>query len=702
MNSSPARLGRLLTARRVAVVGASSNPAKLTGRPLAYMLEQGFTGTLFAVNPSRDVVQGLPCYPSLAAIGAPVDLVIVGTAAEQVEAAVKEGIAAGAGGFVIFSSGFAELGAAGAARQQRLSVLARQHSVPIVGPNCLGLIDAQTDLIASFTTAMEDRPLRAGGFAFASQSGALGAYWLDLVLSEGIGVSKWVTTGNECDVDLAAVLACLVEDPATEVIGLYIEDIKDPAAFRRAAQHAAERGKPVLAIKAGRSPAGATAAASHTGALAGEDSLYQALFDQYGIRRVISLTEMIGAARPFLFKSVPTGRRVAILSVSGGAGVMLADGIEEAGLEVTRFGSATTQTLSDVLPGFSTAQNPIDLTATVVQDTALFGRALDVIVGAPEVDLCVLFIGLMASIAEPLTAAIEARRRQSGKPMVLVWMGARPEVIARLRAVQLPVYADIPDCIVALRHASAFVAARERVIRLPPPTPTATMAGARQMTEPRQMTEHRSKAWLACHTDMRVPAGTLIDEACDDIKTALAGLAPPLVAKLQSPAMPHKSDLGGVVLSLPEATAAAAAVLRLRGLAAERGLPCEGILVEQMVRFHFEFLIGLRRDRRFGPVFAIGRGGVEVEVMRDVAIALLPVGPAELERLIRSLRAAPLLDGFRGHPPVDVAGLASMLARLGDSFVADDRIQEIEINPLAVTPHGAVALDALITSTEDA
>ena len=696
MNSSPARLGRLLTARRVAVVGASSNPAKLTGRPLAYMLERGFTGTLFAINPSREVVQGLPCYPSLAAIGAPVDLVIVGTAAEQVETAVKEGIAAGAGGFVIFSSGFAELGAAGAARQQRLSALARQHSVPIIGPNCLGLIDAQTGLIASFTTAMEDRPLRAGGFAFASQSGALGAYWLDLVLSEGVGVSKWVTTGNECDVDLAAVLACLVEDPATEVIGLYIEDLKDPTAFRLSAQRAAACGKPVLAIKAGRSPAGATAAASHTGALAGEDSLYQALFDQYGIRRVGSLTEMIGAARPFLFKSVPGGRRVAILSVSGGAGVMLADGIEEVGLEVVQFSSATTQALSGFLPGFSTAQNPIDLTATVVQDTALFGRALDVVADAPEVDICILFIGLMASIAEPLTAAIEATRRQSGKPMVLVWMGARPEVLVRLRAMQLPVYGDIPDCIAALRHASAFVATRARVIRLPPPTPITAAANARQMTE------HRSKAWLTRNTELHVPAGTLIDSACDDVETALAGLAPPLVAKLQSPVMPHKSDLGGVILSLPDRAAAAAAVLHLRRLAVALDMPCEGILVERMVPFHFEFLVGMRRDPLFGPVFAIGRGGVEAEVIRDVAIALLPVGPAELERLIRSLRVAPLLDGFRGHPPVDTAGLAATLARLGDSFVADERIQEIEINPLAVVPHGAVALDALITCTEDA
>src|SRR5437868_1228329 len=268
------RLDALLNARSVAIVGASADPTKISGRPIAYMLARGYTGQLYPVNPGRQEVQGLRCYPNLTAIGKPVDLAIIGTAAANAESAVLEGIASGVKAFVIFSSGFAELDEAGRALQQRLTQLAEVHGVAIVGPNCLGVVNAGTGLMATFTTALESHPLRQGRFSFVSQSGALGAYWMDIVLRSGIGFSHWITTGNECDVDAAEALNFLVSDPNTEVIGLYIEDIRRTEAFRHALDRAARAGKPVIAIKAGRSSAGAAAAASHTGALAGDDALY--------------------------------------------------------------------------------------------------------------------------------------------------------------------------------------------------------------------------------------------------------------------------------------------------------------------------------------------------------------------------------------------------------------------------------------------
>ncbi|HYD71138.1 acetate--CoA ligase family protein [Azospirillum sp.] len=683
---------RLLNARSVAVVGASSDPTKLTGRPIAYMQGIGFDGDIYPVNPSRPEIQGLRSYPSLSAIGRPVDLAIIGTAAERVEEAVTEGIAAGVGGFVIFSSGFAEFDADGAERQRRLTELSRHHGVPIIGPNCLGVINARSGLVASFTTAMEGRPPKPGHFAFVSQSGAMAAYWLDMVTQAGIGVSTWVSSGNECDLTIGDVLGGLADDDDTRVIGLYMEDIKDPPAFRAVARRLAEAGKPVIAIKAGRSKAGADAARSHTGALAGEDTLYEALFDQYAIERVDSLTALIDRAKPFLFDARPRGRRLAVLSVSGGAGVMLADAAEAAGMEILPFADETRQQLAAVLPVFSKPQNPIDLTAMVVQDPALLSKTLTVIGEASEIDACVLFVGLMASIADTLAAAIGAARAASGKPVVVVWIGARSEVVGRLQDAGLPVFADIPAAIDALAGSLRFDRRQQALRRLPTGLPSQIQPDGGT----RMLTEWDSKALLrAGDHAVPLPRGVLIrpDEGAD----GLAGLTPPFVAKLQSPTLPHKSDAGGVVLRLKDAAAVMETVRSFEAMARERGIPYDGTLVEEMVPFDMEFLVGIRRDSVFGPVVVVGRGGVEVEAMGDVAMGLLPLDRAAVVRLIRSLRCAPLLDGFRNRAAVPVEALADAIVGLCERFLADGRLAEIEINPLVAGPHGVAALDALLT-----
>ena len=687
---------RLLNARSVAVVGASSDPAKITGRPIAYMRKIGFQGEIHPVNPRRPEIQGLRSYPSLSAIGRPVDLAIIGTAAERVEEAIAEGIDAGAGGFVVFSSGFAEFDAEGAERQRRLAALSRQHGVPIIGPNCLGVINARSGLVASFTTALEGQPPKPGHFAFVSQSGAMAAYWLDMVTQAGIGVSTWVSSGNECDVHVGDVLAGLAEDEDTRVIGLYLEDIKDPLAFRAVARRLAEAGKPVIAIKAGRSKAGADAARSHTGALAGEDTLYEALFEQYAIERVVSLTALIDRAKPFLFDARPRGRRLGVMSVSGGAGVMLADAAEAAGLDIAPFSEDTRSRLAAVLPVFSKPQNPIDLTAMVVQDPALLSRTLSIVGEAPEIDACILFIGLMASIADTLAAAIGAARAASGKPVVVVWIGARNDVVGRLQEAGLPVFADIPAAIDALAGGLRFDRRQQAMRTLPAGLP----GGSGPAGIPRMLTEWDSKAVLRTgDAALPVPHGVLVRPG--DGADVLAGLTPPLAAKLQSPALPHKSDAGGVALRLTDAEAALKTARAFEGLARDRGIPYDGTLVEEMVPFDMEFLVGLRRDPVFGPILVVGRGGVEVEAMRDVAMGLLPLDRAAVERLIRSLRCAPLLDGFRNRAPVPVGALAEAIAGLCDRFLADVRLVEVEINPMVAGPRGVAALDALVTIAEE-
>lgn len=685
------RLSALLDARSVAVVGASADPGKISGRPLAYMKARGYAGALYPVNPARTEVQGLRSYPSLAAIGAPVDLAIVGTPAAQVESVVREGIAAGVKAFVVFSSGFAETGAEGRQLQQRLSELARRHGVAILGPNCLGVVNSASELIASFTTALEETPMQRGGFALVSQSGALGAYWLDIVLRSGLGFSRWVTTGNECDVDAAQAIDHLAGDDDTQVIGLYLEDIRDTLAFRRALQRAAAAGKPVFAIKSGRSQAGAAAAASHTGALAGDDALYDACLRQHGALRVDSLSAMIDAARLVLCRSVPRGPRLAVMSVSGGAGVMIADEAEALGMALPQLAEATAQALRPVLPAFVQPANPLDLTGNVLQDTGSIGKALQAVAADPGVDAVVLFVGMMHSIAAAFVDALADARGRIERPIVVVWIGALDTTVAALEAAGLPVFLDIPAAMHALaaglRVGALQAAARDAA--LPPQAPAPAPAARHTITEWDGKQRLRGQRAVALPAGRLLPPGTL--------QAPAHGIPYPVAAKLQAATLLHKSDAGGVVLHIGSDAELAAALARLHEVARRQQLDLQGVLVEAMVPFDHELLLGLRRDPRFGAVLTLARGGVEVELDADVVTRLLPLHAAGVEAMLRGLRSARLFDGFRGRAAVDVPALARRIAGLCDWFAGQPDLLELEINPLALRGGEAFALDALVT-----
>lgn len=697
-NKGAARAAAVLEARSVAIAGASADPNKIAGRPLAYMLERGFAGQLYPVNPKREQVQGLKSYPSLAAIGQPVDLVIVGTPAAQVESVIREGIAAGAGAFVVFSSGFSELSETGAALQARLGALAREHDVTILGPNCLGAINSETGLIASFTTAMEETPIKAGGFSLVSQSGALGAYWLDICLRSGLGFGKWIATGNECDLDAGDAIAYLAEDAQTKVIGLYVEDIRDTYAFRSALRLAARRGKPVIVIKAGRSSLGAAAAASHTGALAGDDALYEACLRQYGALRVNSLGEMIDVARLFLFDSIPLGHRVATMSVSGGAGVLIADISEQLGLDLPALSPQTEQTLADVLPSFVKAANPLDLTGNVVQDEASISRALQAVAADPGNDVIVLFVGLMHSIATAFTDAIAQVRHNTDRPIVVIWIGAKDETVAILEQANIPVFRDIPQAMTAI--AGVVRLAQLRQAASAQRLPHTMLARNSQDGCVSALAECFGKDLLRKQGALNVPEGVLVQTE-DEVKGLAERLSYPLVAKLQADTLMHKSDIGGVVLGIKNELQLAHAVSNLRQIAKRNHVDALGILIEPMVPFDHEMLLGLRRDPRFGPTLTLGRGGVEVELDADIVSCLLPLDAQQIEDMIRSLRSARRYDGFRGQDKVDIETLSAGIAKLCQVFADTPELAEIEINPLAVRGNQAWVLDAVVSRFND-
>ncbi len=687
-----ASLRDLFEARSVAVVGASSDPGRIGGRPIAYMKALGFAGEILPVNPNRPEVQGLKAYPSLSAIGRPVDLVVIATPAAAVAGALKEAIEIGAKGAVIFSSGFSEQDSDGAQRQARLGEIAREGGLILIGPNCLGLIDVRARVAGSFTTALEEGGLTPGGFAFASQSGALGAYWLDMVRQTGIGISRWVSTGNEGGLDIAGVLEFLAEDPLTEVIGLYIEDIKDGVRFRDALMAARRSGKPVIAIKAGRSAAGAMAAASHTGALAGEFTSYEAFFRQFGVVLVHSLTHMVQVTKLFLNGAIPAGDRLGIVSVSGGAGVMLADAADLAGFSVEPLSEATRTALAGVLPSYAKPQNPIDLTGTVVQQRELFRQALHIVARAPEIDAIVLFIGLMHSIADELAEGLASVCAAVGKPVIVVWVGAPVAVRQRLEDAGIVVFPDIPETIAALAAARRPRRGMLSAGALPA-TALANVSG-----QPQCISEHAAKRSVQLIGGIALPNGWLV-RSVGEIAPDLSGSR--YVAKLQSPELPHKSDHGAVRLGLTGREDVERAVADLLALGTRLGIPVDGVLIEEMVPFSIELLVGLRRDPVFGPMLVVGRGGITVELEPDTALAFLPLEDSDIETLLRSLRCRRLFDGFRGQPAVDVPAVAAAIGRLARGFLADPALVELEINPLALPairdggPVQPWALDAL-------
>jgi acyl-CoA synthetase (NDP forming) len=684
------RLGRILNARSVAVVGASDDLRKAGGRVVNALLHNDFPGAIYPINPGREKIQGLECHPSLDKIDGDVDLVILSVAADDVPDQLRLACECGVGGVVVFASGFSETGPEGAARQAEIARIVEEAGIPMIGPNCLGVMNGNRRMLASSTVVMGGRNLPGGNYGFVTQSGALGTYWLDMAMKAGLGVSSWISTGNEADVDLAACLDYLVEDDETEVIGLYIEGVRDGAAFRAAARKAFERRKPVLALKSGRSRQGATAAASHTGALAGEDEAYDAIFRQYNIWRAESLTDMANQAAILLTQPRSPGQRVAVISVSGGAGVLMTDAAIGEGLDVPDFTAETKTRLAGILPGFATPQNPIDLTAQIVMHKTMLREVLKIISDGTGYDGLLLFMGGLSQIAEELADALVSELPRD-MPCALTWQAAPEEAVQKVRERGIPVYGEIGDAARAL--AGQFRLGTGWNGPVPAEAPPIRQGGRPTGAF---AVEHRSKDLLCGETSLERPAGIFVNDP-GELTAAGAALSGPFAVKLQSSAMLHKSGSGGIALGLESLAAASEAARAMISAARARGVAVEGVLVEEMIPFDHEFIVGLRCDPVFGPMLVLGRGGVTVELEPDVARAFLPLDTAQIEGLIRSLRAAPLLAGFRGAPPCDVTALAGTVKELCDLYLRDETLAEIEINPLVADRAGRfVALDALV------
>lgn len=668
----------------MAVVGASRHADSLGRQVLDNLLAGDFQGPVYPVNPNAEYVRSIRCYPDLEALPEAADLVVVATPAPTVEGIARQAAATGSRGMVVISAGFKEVGGEGEAREARLRE-AVEGRLRLVGPNCMGVIDTSPDVRLNATFSAR-APL-PGGVAFASQSGALGEAILAEMRDRHIGLASFVSLGNKMDVTANDLLELWADDPRVEVILLYLESFGDPARFLPLARRVT-RGKPVVAVKAGRTAAGARAAGSHTGAVADAEVAAAQVLRQAGVLRARSIEEMFDMATAFSHAPLPAGRRVALLTNAGGPGILATDAAIAEGLTMARLGEETTRDLSAALSEAASVANPVDMIAHAgPEEFAACQRAL---VADEGVDAVVTIFVSPATMDTPAVASAVVDNSAGGKPVLAVFMGrtGHDEAVARLRAGGLPVY-EYPES--AARSLAALCTYRERrdEPRGEPVRVTRDLTAARAALDSARgagrewLSPAEADGLLAAYSVPTIPW----EEAADPAAAVAAAcrLGFPCVVKVSSAAVVHKTDVGGVAVGLAdegEVEEAATGILRR---AADD--PQAGLVVQAMGQ-GVEVLCGLSRHDRLGALVAFGMGGVLVEVLRDVATRVAPLTDRDAERMVDEIRGGVVLRGYRGAPPADLCALRSMLLAL--SAMAGDfpEIAELDLNPVFAAPPG--------------
>lgn len=701
---STRNLDKLFRPQRVAVVGASETPGKIGYVLLHNLVSHGFDGVVYPVNPKREAVQGIAAYPSLDALPHVPDLAILCTPAVTIPALVRRCGELGIGGVIIISAGFRETGASGTQLEDDIRAVQRDFpGLRIIGPNCLGLIAPYAKLNASFGVGMP----RPGRVAFLSQSGALCTAILDQAIAQEMGFSAFVSLGNMLDVGFDDLLDYLAADPQTDAVILYVESITKPRDFLSAAR-AFSRHKPIVAYKAGRFEASAQAAGSHTGALAGVDAVYDAAFQRAGIVRVFDVEDLFDSAELLARSSHPIGPRLAIITNAGGPGVMALDTLLAEQGTPAQLTSTTITKLNAVLPAYWSHGNPVDVLGDASPER--YAVALDLVAADPGVDALLAILTPQAMTDPTGVAELVARRVEViPKPILAAWMGSDlvHAGIAKLEAADVPTYPTPERAIRAFMHLCQNSRRREVLWETPHEVPLSFSVERDALGAKFQAWMNSGRDWLDEGESKAILAAYGIPvcepRAAHSASAAVAiarELNAPVVLKVLSPQITHKTDVHGVRLNLlgdaEIATAYEQIVADARRLRPDADV--QGVTVQPMITavHGVELIVGLRRDPVFGPVMMVGLGGIMAEVYRDRALELPPLNERLARRMLDSLRCRPLLTGYRGRPTVDIDRLVEILMRF--SYLAADRpeIAEAEINPLLITPERVVALDARV------
>ncbi len=697
---------RFFSPQSIAIIGASQDLNTISGQPLKHLLSHGYQGKLYPVNPKYPDIAGVPCWPSLEALPEAPELALIlvnaARVADMLTACGKKGVPY----VIIFSSGFSETGGDGVALQQKLADIARQYDIGVIGPNCQGMINAADAVFAGFGSVFHSN-YEPGAVSMVSQSGGFGFSVMNLSsLDGGLPFRQMVTTGNEIGVSTLDFIEYFIRDAQTDIIGAYIEGVKDARRLLDIGDQALAAGKPVLMWKVGNTEQGQKAAASHTANLGGAMALYRAVFRQKGIIQVEDIQDLVDYGRALRSGRLPRGNRVAIITISGGAGILMTDEIIARGMQMAQLVPETVAKLREFVPSFGALGNPVDVTAAIFNDLTLINRTLQAINDDPGVD-CIAMINasLQGEIAQKVAAEIIAMAARTDKPIFISWSArdaVAHEAYAALDAARIPHYKSPVRCGRALAAVSWYAEAKRRnAAQRNDRAPVIHSAAARAMLEGKSgdVAEYAAKRVLAEYGIVvtREELATTREGAV----AAARNIGFPVAMKVQSADISHKTEAKAVRLGVMDADAAAAAydeILR-NAKTYKADARIDGVLVQEMAGGGTEAIIGMTNDPLFGPAVMFGLGGIFAEVLKDVSFRLAPVTPAIAREMIEEIKGYPVLAGARGKAPADIDALVDTLVRLSALAVdLQDRVAELDINPLMVMPRGqgVKAVDALI------
>ncbi|MCD6176088.1 MAG: acetate--CoA ligase family protein [Planctomycetes bacterium] len=691
-------LEKFFNPESVAIVGASQTKGKVGYEILTNMVKAGFKGEIFPVNHKAKTIENLTCYPNLEAIGQTPDLVIIIIPAKFVASIMQECVKLGVKSVIIITAGFKEIGKEGQKLEQQITQIAKHGGIRVIGPNCLGVIAPSSNLNASFAG---DLP-KKGTIGYLSQSGALLAALLDIANAHGIGFSKLVSIGNKADIDELDLIEAFGKDPDTKVIAGYLENITDGNSFVEEAEKISH-SKPIILIKSGSTAAGAKAASSHTGSLAGAETAYEAVFERSGVIRCNSIREQFDYAQAFANQPLPAGNSVVVITNAGGPGIMAADAIEKEGLTFAKLTNETRKKLADGLPPAANIHNPIDVLGDALADKYEF--ALDVALDDPNVDAVLVLLTPQAMTEAVGTAEAMAKilSKKSQKPVFASFIGANQvaDAIDVLRSSGIPQYDSPESAVKTIRTMVDYVKWRgrpKRVIKLFPVNrrKVETIVERHLRNNIREVGETESKEILGAYGFIR-PEGSVVSTA-EQAANVAQQLGFPVVMKIWSPDILHKSDVGGVKVGLKNAQDVMDAfdlmMYRIPKKMPEADIL--GVLVQEMCRKGKEVILGMHRDPHFGPLMMFGMGGTMVEVLKDVSFYPAPLTAEEARQMLVNTKTYKILQGVRGEKGVDIDAIAEGLQRLSQLVTEFPQIQELDINPYVIGPKGtaAIAVDA--------
>lgn len=708
------KLERLFNPQSIAIIGASIDFSRISGRTIKYSLKHGYKGQLFPINPKYHEIAGVRCYRNLADVPGEIDLAIISRPGKFVLDSLKDCVKKGVSYVLIYSSGYAEIGAEGKEEQKLIKRFAKENNIRILGPNCVGFVNLHDKVIATFGGSMERERLIPGEVGFLSQSGAFANLTFPVAQEMGIGFSYWISTGNEMDIDFADCLDYLVSDNRTKLITCFIEGIQNGKKFLRIADKALKAKKPILVMKVGKSPTGAKASLTHTGAMVGSDDIYNAVFQQKRMIRIYSIEELLDSISVMINSPPPRGKNVGIISITGGGAILMADKFDEGGLKVLPLEGKTKDEMLKIIPFFGSATNPIDLTGQLIDGTQSVGKSIELLMDEGSIDIIVVFIGMLRNFKDELVSYIEKAARSRKKPIAIVWMVPPKEVIKTLREKGIPTFEDCVRCANALISFSKYTESIKsfddpQIVNLKiQKTKRAHpckkefdrfLESLKTLPDPMVITEYNAKKILNYY-EIPITKERVAKSVSEAIKAANE-VGFPIALKILSPQILHRAKQGLVRLNIKEFSEIGKAydeiITKANALYPNAGI--EGMLVQEMLPEGIEAIVGMKEDSVFGNVVSFGLGGIFTEVIKDISFRVLPISKLDAVEMVKGLKASRIFKSNDGDMEVDLENLVDILVKFSHlCFDLKDKISEFDINPLILDQRMAnpKVTDALI------